>query len=181
MNLCHEWYIGNDINIEEIKALLYNYKATRSDYDKYITWTHDKYTRNLIDQGNGHYNMMTMCWAPGQKAPIHSHPGANCFVRMLEGQMEEQLYTKPTAPGGRVTLQRSRQLNAGDVIHLRDDISVHSMANLSTEGAVTLHVYTPPYYASEIFNEDSSKTILAPIMYTTKGGEYQPQLEGITL
>ena len=125
--------------------------------------------------------MMTMCWGPGQKAPIHSHPGANCFVRMLEGQMEEQLYTKPITPGGRVTLQRSRQLNAGDVIHLRDDISIHSMANVSTEGAVTLHLYTPPYNASEIFTENSNQTIIAQIMYTTRGGEYQPQPEGISL
>ena len=169
------------MNVREVKALLYNYKATRSDYARYITWTHERYTRNLIDQGNGHYNMIIMCWGSGHKAPIHSHPGANCFVRMLEGEMEEQLYSKPVAPEGRVTLQRSRELKAGDVIHIRDDISIHSMANRSAEGAVTLHLYTPPYNTCEIFSEGSSETISAPIMYTTKGGEYQPQPEGITL
>ncbi|KAI6661931.1 Cysteine dioxygenase [Oopsacas minuta] len=173
--------VGNRGDVEEIKSLLSDYKAVRSEYSKYITWNDSKYTRNLIDQGNGLFNLMTMCWGPGQTAPIHSHPGANCYVRMLEGKMEEQLYTKPIGPGARVELQRSRVLNTGDVIHLRDDISIHSMTNVSSQGAVTLHLYSPPYTASEIFNEDTGDVIRAPIMYTTKGAELQPQPEGITL
>ena len=126
------------------------------------------------------YNMMIMCWGPGHNAPIHSHPCANCFVRMLSGEIEEQLYTKPTDPGETVKLQRTRKLISGDVIHVPDDISVHSMSNESNAGAVTLHLYTPPYDTTEIFR-DTGEVLRVPILYTTKGGEHQPKPKGIGL
>ena len=181
VNLCIYAIIGEGNEIEEIKSLLSNYKPVPADYSKYVTWKPDRYTRNLIDQGNGTYNMMIMCWGPGHKTPIHSHPGANCFVRMLAGEIEEQLYTKPTLSGDKVVLQQTRRLISGDVIHLRDDISIHSMSNVSHEGAITLHLYTPPYDTTQIFSEETAEILSVPIVYTTKGGEYQPQPVGVGL
>ena len=85
---------------------------------------------------------------------------------MLSGEIEAQLYTKPTDPGETVKLQRTRKLISGDVIHIRDNISVHSMSNVSNAGAVTLHLYTPPYDTTEIFRDT---------------GEHQPKPRGTGL
>ena len=158
-----------------------NYTAVPGEYSRHVRWNPLKYTRNLIDQYNGLYNLMIMCWGPGHKAPIHSHPGANCFVRMLEGSMQENLYTKPRRPGGRVELQRHRDLVSGDVIYLRDDVSIHNMSTRLDQSAVTLHLYTPPYDASEIFDEDTGQKRDATLIYTTKGGVTQPETDGVGL
>ena len=174
-------YIGDRCEVDKIKKLLSDYKPVPADYSKYVVWRPDRYTRNLIDQGNGMYNMMVMCWGAGHSAPIHSHPGANCFVRMLAGEIREELYTKPTARGESVIFQATRNLVSGDVIHIRDDISIHSMSNVSEEGAVTLHLYTPPYETTEIYREETGEVTTAPIVYTTKGGETQPHTEGVCL
>lgn len=40
------------------------------------------YTRNLVDRGNGEYNLLVLCWPPGASSSIHDHPGAHCIVRL---------------------------------------------------------------------------------------------------
>ena len=35
---------------------------------------------------------MLLCWEKGQKSPIHDHSGSNCWVKVLDGQVEESLY-----------------------------------------------------------------------------------------
>lgn len=41
------------------------------------------YTRNLVDAGNGLYNVLVLCWPSGSGSKIHDHPGSHCIVRTL--------------------------------------------------------------------------------------------------
>ena len=54
-----------------------------------------RYTRTLLDRGNGHYNLMTLCWNTGQESPIHNHPDSHCFMKTLQGTVHEEVYKKP--------------------------------------------------------------------------------------
>ena len=44
-----------------------------SDWEEYAPWSDHCYTRNLIDDGNGNYNLMLICWNHGQASSIHTH------------------------------------------------------------------------------------------------------------
>ena len=54
-----------------------------------------RYTRTIVDKGNGRYNLLILCWGPGQGSPIHDHSNSDCFVKILSGQLKETLFKLP--------------------------------------------------------------------------------------
>lgn len=54
-----------------------------------------RYTRNLVDSGNGKYNLMILCWGEGHGSAIHDHANSHCFMKMLQGSLEEIRYAWP--------------------------------------------------------------------------------------
>lgn len=55
-----------------------------------------RYTRNLVDAGNGKFNLMILCWGEGHGSAIHDHADAHCFMKMLKGELQEIRYAWPT-------------------------------------------------------------------------------------
>ena len=54
-----------------------------------------RYTRNLIDEGNGKYNLILLCWAESKGSAIHSHSNSHCFMKCLEGELTESQFEWP--------------------------------------------------------------------------------------
>ena len=54
-----------------------------------------RYTRNLVDEGNGKFNVMALCWGEGHGSSVHDHSGSDCFVKVLDGQLQETLFDWP--------------------------------------------------------------------------------------
>lgn len=50
------------------------------------------YTRNLIATDHDSYTLLLLCWNPGRFSPIHNHPGDGCWMRLLQGQVQECRY-----------------------------------------------------------------------------------------
>lgn len=48
-----------------------------------------RYTRNLVDEGNGRFNLMVLCWGEGHGSAIHDHSDAHCVMKMLQGELCE--------------------------------------------------------------------------------------------
>ena len=40
-------------------------KSNRADWDKYALFDPAKYTRNLVSNGNGKFNLLILCWGEG--------------------------------------------------------------------------------------------------------------------
>lgn len=36
---------------------------------------------------------MILCWKPDQESPIHDHPDSQCIMKILQGEVFEDLYT----------------------------------------------------------------------------------------
>lgn len=48
-----------------------------------------RYTRNLVDEGNGRFNLMVLCWGEGHGSAIHDHADAHCVMKILQGELCE--------------------------------------------------------------------------------------------
>lgn len=48
-----------------------------------------RYTRNLVDEGNGRFNLMVLCWGEGHGSAIHDHANAHCVMKILQGKLCE--------------------------------------------------------------------------------------------
>jgi cysteine dioxygenase len=59
-----------DANVEKIIDLLNHYQSNEDDFKQYVLMQEGKYTRNLVDDGNGKYNLMVLCWPAGKLSLI---------------------------------------------------------------------------------------------------------------
>lgn len=50
----------------EVHRLMNAYESKESEWEKYAIFDPRKYTRNLVDEGNGTYNLIVLCWSKGQ-------------------------------------------------------------------------------------------------------------------
>ena len=73
----------------QVEELLCAYHTNRTDWKKFAKFDPYKYTRNLVHEGNGKFNLMLLCWAPGNQSSIHDHADAHCFVKNLDGVLKE--------------------------------------------------------------------------------------------
>lgn len=136
------------VDCEQVRAALCAYQSNATDWDDFALWDDHTYTRNLIDEGNGKYNLMLICWNNGQASSIHNHAGSHCFMKICDGTLTEELYCKPdeVTEGQKLKPCKVTPLQTDDVAYISDMIGMHRIANAShTVPAVSLHLYSPPY------------------------------------
>jgi predicted metal-dependent enzyme (double-stranded beta helix superfamily) len=101
----------------------------------------DRYVRHLLYAGID-YTVLALVWRPRQMSPVHAHQ-TWCAFGMYRGWMVETFF----APGPPGTEPRGCvQRRVGDISHASaDPDSMHRLANLGTETAISIHVYGAPY------------------------------------
>ncbi|KAG8335501.1 Cysteine dioxygenase [Homalodisca vitripennis] len=91
----HKVFESDHVNIEHVHALMVAYQSNPSEWRKYARFDRYRYTRNLVDEGNGKFNLMILCWGEGHGSAIHDHANAHCFMKMLEGELSEIRFDWP--------------------------------------------------------------------------------------
>ncbi|CAL4069346.1 unnamed protein product, partial [Meganyctiphanes norvegica] len=77
----HRVFDEDHVNVDYVKELMESYQSKPADWKKYALWDRYKYTRNMVDEGNGKFNLMLLCWGPSQTSTIHDHADAHCFMK----------------------------------------------------------------------------------------------------
>ena len=148
-------------NTPEILELLSEYQSNPKDWLQYHNQQPGTYTRNLVDDGNGKYNLMVLCWAPGCSSPVHDHSNSHCLVKVLQGTLTETLYDWPcqgtsgnssTTETG-LTVKKMTEFQENQVSYMHDTIGLHKISNPTPEYSVSLHLYSPPFQYCKTFCE----------------------------
>ncbi|KJH44251.1 cysteine dioxygenase type I [Dictyocaulus viviparus] len=164
---------GDRVNIEDMEKILHSYKSNPHHWRQYAMFDERNYTRNLVDTGNGKYNMIILCWGPGMCTNIHDHSGSHCFVKVLEGQLKETRFAfpsegvegKPLCPIGESVV------SLNDVSYMSDQLGLHRMENPShSENAVSLHVYSPAYDECNLFDQRTSQRHKSKVTFWSRYG-----------
>lgn len=50
------------VDVDRVQALMTNYQSNEEDWKKYALFDKGRYTRNLVDDGNGKFNLMILAW-----------------------------------------------------------------------------------------------------------------------
>lgn len=99
----HKEFATNYVNIEMVNHIMLSYKSNPKEWRKFAKFDRYKYTRNLVDAGNGKFNLMILCWGEGHGSSIHDHAASHCFMKMLKGELVETRFSWPeteTQPQG---------------------------------------------------------------------------------
>ena len=152
--------------VARLKTLLFSRPIPESEWRPFVFFKAGGYARNLIDHGNGNFNLLLVTWLPSQNrypwecgtlltccSCIHNHAGSHCLMRVLEGRVEEILYDTPTGDGSALPPKKPRVLNVGECSYINDEMGVHSVGNPTDQPAMTLHLYSPPIQQCQVFGD----------------------------
>jgi len=154
---------SSDVSVADLISSMESYISQEADWAAYAHADLSRnYTRNFVDHGNGKANLLILVWSPGKGSLVHDHAGAHCIMKVLKGALRETLYELPTGPVAEpLEVRRDSVYGTDKVTYISDDIGLHKIENASsTEIAVSLHLYTPPWAEKNgcyCFDEKSGK------------------------
>ena len=149
---------------EDFVAISKSVKLTANDVASYASWSSEKYTRNCVEI-NDRFELILLCWEPGQKTPIHDHGGEECWVYFINSEFEEIIYTTSESE---LEEKQSVKVTHGAVTYMTDFMGVHSLQNVGDTRGYSLHLYAEPIKSCNVFNDSSAEFELKEMNYDTK-------------
>ena len=134
---------------EKIHAYLQQTLIEPASLQRYVFFRTDRYTRNLVFK-NEAFELLVICWNPGQQAPVHGHEGERCWSRVEQGSLLFCNYREVSESP--LVVQQVSDPCRGERGHLDGPADIHSVANPASEPAVSLHLYSQPYDRCDIYD-----------------------------
>nr|QCT83967.1 CDO2 [Carassius auratus] len=169
----HEIFESDRVNVEEVQSIMESYESKPHEWMKYARFDQYRYTRNLVDEGNGKFNLMILCWGEGHGSSIHDHTDSHCFMKLLQGQLKETLFDWPDRKlQGGMQQKSQRVLLENQCAYINDSLGLHRVENVShTETAVSLHLYSPPFQTCQTFDQRTGHRNTVKMTFWSKFGE----------
>ncbi len=150
---------------------------------KYFYWSPDFYTRNLVHK-NQRFEVMAVCWEPGQVSRVHNHDGQQCWMTVPMGRLRGQNFAIEAIDRttGYCKLRETDTFDLSDCLAARVELDapVHQMLNLKEHGerAVSIHIYSKPYDKCLSYCRDTDTFKEVQLYYTSIDGKL---CDGVTL
>ena len=130
----------------------------------------------MVDEGNGKYNILLLCWAESQGSSIHDHSNAHCFMKCLDGELTETKFKWPENTEEQCEKEMietaKTTMKKDQVCYINDSIGLHRVENVShSKAAISLHVYIPPFSESKGFDQKTGLSKVCRITFTSKYGK----------
>ncbi|XP_028518569.1 cysteine dioxygenase type 1 [Exaiptasia diaphana] len=173
----HEIFEDDEINVDEVREIMASYVSKEQDWRKYANYDPYRFTRNLVDEGNGKFNLIVLCWGEGQGSSIHDHTDSHCFLKVLDGKLKETLYHWPTDSQEEKPLEvkSTTFVQRDDVTYINDSIGLHRMENTShSDTACSLHLYCPPFDMCNSFDQRTGHKQACKVTFWSKYGTRTP-------
>jgi len=163
---------------------------TDSSLAPYVYFDDAFYTRNLIYRDEL-FEVMTICWQPGQKTAVHTHNGQLCWMITQRGNLavvdykwlgcdhpEYQNVVGIDCVAGsehtKLEVIREVEASAGGPVVTADKLqTIHRLYNLSAdaERAVSIHIYSRPIDSCVAFDMENHRCYRRQLGYFSKYGE----------
>jgi len=118
--------------------MLDNFQFHPREWKQYGKYVAGQYKRQLVAR-NSRFTLFLTVWRSGQTSPIHDHNGSRCWIKVLEGEVEEKLFsvnsTNLQCVETNTITPQAVAFREGDCIH----------QNHTSVPAASLHLYSPPY------------------------------------
>ena len=169
----------DDITLDGVSKLVAATDVDDASLAPFLNFRDGRYTRNLVARSE-FFDVIVLCWMPGQRTPIHNHSGQRGWVRVVRGALEEVTYeTGPgvgaeacaLATGGPLTESGRARFAASPAVVTVDEVrAVHRLGNPEAEGgprAVSLHVYSRPHDSCLTYDADTGAVTRVQLSFDT--------------
>lgn len=189
----HKAFETDVVDVDHVTDLMKAYKTNPAEWQKYAKFDRYRYTRNLVDEGNGKFNLMLLCWGEGHASAVHDHADAHCFMKILDGTLNEVRFAWPDDGTGRDEQHQTTSVNnksheahelqvigtgkleTNGVCYINDSLGLHRVENPShSDKSVSLHLYSPPFDTCHMFDQRTGKKTSCKVTFWSKFGERVP-------
>lgn len=186
------------ITRDHIMDLCDSVRISDASLAPYLKWDSSFYTRNLIYR-DPLFEVMTICWEPGQRTAVHTHNGQLCWMITHRGALKVVDYKwlgcdhpeyqnvvdiDCMAGSDHIQLDRIREVDAvagGPVLTADKLQTIHQLFNAGDprERAVSIHVYSRPIDSCVAFDMASQRCYRRELAYFSEYGEVVAPRRGL--
>lgn len=178
------------ITRDNVLDLCAGVQISDASLEPYIFFDDRFYTRNLVYRDEL-FEVMAICWEPGQKTAVHTHNGQICWMIPQCGNLgvvdykwlgcdhpenQNVVGLDCLAGSDHTSLEIVREIEAcasGPVITADKLQTIHRLYNLSEnrERAVSIHIYSRPIDSCVAFDMERNQCYRRQLAYFSKYGE----------
>lgn len=166
-----------EFKVKTVFEFLQEHHVEKESLQPYLFFSEKFYTRNLVFKNNL-FEVIALCWEPGQASRIHNHFDQNCWMTIPVGKLqihdfkilESDLKTNfcRIEPTQAFTIDSDfpvAEVDQGD--------PVHQVSNLDEFGerAVSLHVYSKPFERCLVYTPAENSVREVNLFYTSIAGK----------
>ena len=151
--------------------------------EKYLHWSDNFYTRNLIFK-NDQFEIMAICWEKGQESRVHNHSDQKCWMTVPIGKLRGQNFAVAEIDEARgyCKLLETDTFELADCLAAKVELEepVHQILNLADydQRAVSIHIYSKPFDQCLCYCRETDTFKSVELFYTSVDGKLR---NGITL
>lgn len=137
---------------KDFQNLARHIKIETKELEKYLHWDSSHYTRNCIRRTEN-FELIALCWEAGQETPIHCHGGEECWVYIVDDELEELRFDERNFDIENEKFKMS--LGEFQISYMEDSQGYHCLSNLNSKRAISLHLYHKPIDRCSVYNKDN--------------------------
>jgi cysteine dioxygenase len=149
---------ASDFNLPNFWELVRHLYIRDEWISDHVSYKDDTYARNLVAL-TPRFEMLVLCWKPGQNTRVHDHMDSFSVVKVIKGTLTNHLYER--LDDGKVETSCSLRKIRADLVAPGEYASldvggIHMMENdpRSGENLVTLHFYAEPLREIHLFDPE---------------------------
>jgi cysteine dioxygenase len=166
----------DDFTCDNVYRFLGENPVEVDSISKYFLWRSEHYTRNLIYKDD-RFEMMAVCWEPGQQSRIHNHSDQKCWMTVPVGRLRGQNFAAAEIDesNGHCKLAETDSFELSECLAAKVELEepIHQILNLAEYDAraVSLHIYSKPFDRCLAYCRDTDTFKEVQLSYTSIGGK----------
>jgi len=125
---------------DEMLELARSVDLSTYDAGEFEKFNEERYARNVVF-ANEHFELVCICWRPGQASAVHDHGESWCLYLVIDGEFEERMFE--LGEDGEPKQTGARRWKRGDIT-IASGPDIHQIANDTGRDLRTMHIYSPP-------------------------------------
>ncbi len=176
------------ITRDRVLGYLQEVEVDRGSLDNFVHFRPDMYTRNLVHRDE-QFEIMAVCWSPGQRTVIHSHNGQLGWMSVEQGALAAINYkwlgcNAPQnqnvsgmdciAGGGEIEMERrdvQESFPGGPINTVDKEQTIHQVVVQGKEPAISIHVYSRPIDSCVAYDLLNKTCYRRQLRYFSKYGD----------
>lgn len=166
----------SDFDCQPVYEYLSRNPIETDSIQKFLFWSPDFYTRNLIYKDD-RFEMMAICWESGQVSRVHNHNDQRCWMTVPIGRLKGQNFAVDEIDESRgyCKLRETDAFEMSDCLAAKVELEepIHQILNLAefNDRAVSIHIYSKPYDHCISYCRDTDTFKDVKLFYTSIDGK----------